>query len=87
MGLILINRHLQGVPKQSIAQQHQLIPLAALLFSHVVKLQVMSICETQYRGENIIIVAPDSDVLSVLQVGGHTMLPAMPCQVHSKRPC
>ncbi|KAF5836515.1 hypothetical protein DUNSADRAFT_5846 [Dunaliella salina] len=29
--------------------------------------QVMSICETQYRGDNIILVAPDSDVLSVLQ--------------------
>jgi len=31
-------------------------------------MQVMSVCETQYRGENILLVAPDSDVLSVLQV-------------------
>lgn len=29
--------------------------------------QLMSICETQYSGEDVVIVAPDSDTLSILQ--------------------
>ena len=31
--------------------------------------QVMSVTETQYSGEDIVFIAPDSDTLSVLQVG------------------
>lgn len=31
-------------------------------------MQVLSITETQYSGANVIVVAPDSDNLSVLQV-------------------
>lgn len=34
--------------------------------------QVLSICETQYSGEDIVFIAPDSDTLSVLQVGEHS---------------
>lgn len=30
--------------------------------------QLLSICETQYSGEDVVIVAPDSDTLSILQV-------------------
>jgi hypothetical protein len=29
--------------------------------------QLLSICETQYFGEDVVIVAPDSDTLSILQ--------------------
>ena len=32
-------------------------------------LQVMSICETQWSGANIVLISPDSDNLSVLQAG------------------
>ena len=34
----------------------------------LLRMQVMSICETQYSGASIILISPDSDNLSVLQV-------------------
>lgn len=31
--------------------------------------QLLSVTETQYTGEDVVIIAPDSDTLSILQVG------------------
>ena len=31
-------------------------------------MQVLSVTETQYTGEDVVLVAPDSDTLSILQV-------------------
>lgn len=42
--------------------------------------QLLSILETQYQGDQVLIVSPDSDNLSVLQVGGSSRPGAALCQ-------
>lgn len=44
--------------------------------------QVMSVTETQYSGEDIVFIAPDSDTLSVLQVS--LVWDCAPCSVQDQ---
>ena len=44
------------------------MPLLLLLL--VLVSQIMSITETQYSGEDVLFISPDSELLSVLQVKG-----------------
>lgn len=45
--------------------------------------QLLSILETQYQGDQILIVSPDSDNLSVLQVGKRSRPGAAPAKLRS----
>ena len=48
--------------------------------------QVMSICETQYSGASVILISPDSDNLSVLQVPFALLPESSPARVYLCRP-
>ena len=57
---IIINYHLIIILKYHYIKKNPLTYLG-------MGLQVMSITETQYSGESVIIISPDSDNLSILQ--------------------